>query len=136
MTSGTQWTAKGADSPTAAEAPRAGGGPTMSAHGAPKNGAPAPKTVKIRIVYNKKGCIGSGHCVLSDPYNFVLDDEFHADLKGGKPMGGLNSQVFVRETETDSPHLAINAAHTCTPKVIAVFQQVEENGKSSWRRMD
>lgn len=119
MTPGTQWATQAA-SPEAAT---------------PAAAAP-PKTVRLRIVYNKKGCIGSGHCVLSDPYNFVLDEEFRADLKGGKPMGGLNSGVFTKETETDSPHLAINAAHTCTPKVIAVFQQIQENGKASWRRID
>lgn len=120
MTVGSRWAATGAASPTAAEA----------------RAPPAPKMTKLRIVYNKKGCIGSGHCVLSDPYNFVLDEEFHADLKEGKPMGGLNSQVFVKEIETDSPHLTINAAHTCTPKVIAVFQQFEENGKATWRRIE
>ncbi len=120
MTVGSQWAATGAASPKAAEGPE----------------PETPKTVKLRIVYNKKGCVGSGHCVLSDPYNFVLDGEFHADLKEGRPMGGLNSGVFVRETETDSPHLAVNAAHTCTPRVIAVFQQVSENGKAAWRRID
>ena len=120
MTPGTQWAAAGAASPRAAEV------------GKP----PAPKTVKLRIIYNKKGCVGSGHCALSDPYNFTLDEEFHGVLKEGKPMGGLNSGVFVTETETDSPHLVINAAHTCTPRVIAVFERVEENGKSSWRRLD
>lgn len=136
MTTGTQWTIAAATSPKAAEA-RAPSVPAGASPGdAPTSKPDAPKAVKLRIVYNKKGCIGSGHCVLSDPYNFILDGEFHANLKEGKPMGGLNSGVFVRETETDSPHLAINAAHTCTPRVIAVFQQVEENGKSGWRRID
>ncbi len=120
MTVGSQWAATGAASPRAAEGPK----------------PEASKAVKLRIVYNKKGCIGSGHCALSDPYHFALDEEFHADLKGSRPMGGLNNGVFVRETETDSPHLVINAAHTCTPRVIAVFQQVQENGKAAWRRID
>ncbi|MBI4361657.1 MAG: hypothetical protein HY558_00625 [Euryarchaeota archaeon] len=90
---------------------------------------------KIRIVYNAKGCIGSGHCVLSDPYDFTLDENFHAVMKEGREMGGLNGGVWVKECETEETHLAINAARTCTPRVITVFQQVEENGRQTWRRL-
>lgn len=84
------------------------------------------KMFKLRIVYNKKGCCASGHCVLSDPYDFELDEEFKAILKGGKAMTNAND-VFVKEIETTEPHLAINAAKTCTPKVIAIIDL--ETGK-------
>ena len=82
------------------------------------------KVFKLRIVYNKKGCIASGHCLLSDPYDFELDEEFKAILKGGKE---LSNSVFVKEIETTEPHLVINAAKTCTPKVIAIIDV--ETGK-------
>ena len=85
------------------------------------------KIWKLRIVYNKKGCLASGHCILSDPYNFTLDSEFRADLKEGKPLGGVQSGTFTKDIETDSPHLVINAAKTCTPRVIAVIDL--ESGK-------
>jgi len=85
------------------------------------------KIWKLRIVYNKKGCTASGHCILSDPYNFVLDQDFKADLKEGKPLGGVQSGTFTKDIETDSPHLVINAAKTCTPRVIAVIDL--ETGK-------
>jgi len=84
------------------------------------------KVFRLRIVYNKKGCTASGHCVLSDPFNFVLDDEFKAILIDGKLMPGM-TDVFYKDVETDSPHLPINAAKTCTPKVIAIIDL--ETGK-------
>jgi len=85
------------------------------------------KIFKLRIVYNKKGCIASGHCLLSDPYDFELDEEFKAILKGGKEMPSPVNDVFVKEIETSEPHLVINAAKTCTPKVIAIIDW--ETGK-------
>lgn len=82
---------------------------------------------RIRIVYNRKGCISSGHCILSDPFNFVLDDEFKAILVDGKPMGDPKLNIWYKDIETDQPHLPWNAAATCTPKVIAVIDL--ETGK-------
>lgn len=76
------------------------------------------KKFRFRIVYNKNKCISSGHCVLSDPYNWLLDDEFKADLVGGKE---ISPGIFEKIVETDEPHLVINAAKTCTPRVIAVI---------------
>ena len=84
------------------------------------------KIHKLRIIYNKKGCLASGHCVLSDPFNFILDGEFRADIIDGKPMANMQD-VFFKDIETDSPHLPINAAKTCTPKVIAIIDL--ETGK-------
>ena len=84
------------------------------------------KVFKLKIIYNKKGCLSSGHCLLSDPYDFKLDDEFKAILQEGKPMPNMQD-VWYKDVETDSPHLPINAAKTCTPKVIAVIDL--ETGK-------
>lgn len=84
------------------------------------------KVFKLRVVYNKKGCIASGHCVLSDPFNFTLDDEFKAILIDGQKMPAA-PDLWFKDIETDSPHLVINAAKTCTPKVIGVIDL--ETGK-------
>lgn len=84
------------------------------------------KKFKLRIVYNRKGCIGSSHCLLSDPYNFDLDDEMRAILKDGEEMKNAPG-TFIKVIETDEPHLVINAAKTCTPKVISVIDM--ETGK-------
>ena len=82
------------------------------------------KTFRLKIVYNKNKCISSGHCILSDPYNWLLDDDFKANLVEGKEiMPGVFEKIF----ETTEPHLVINAAKTCTPKVIAVIDM--ETGK-------
>ncbi len=82
------------------------------------------KTFKIKIVYNMNGCTGSGHCALSDIYDFSIGEDFKGILVGGKEIA---PGVFVKEVETTEPHLAINAAKTCTPKVIAVIDM--ETGK-------
>ncbi len=81
------------------------------------------KTFKLKIAYNKKRCIGAGHCVLADPYDFGLDSKGIADLKEAKEQSGL----FVKEIETESPHLALNAAKACPSMVISVFDM--ETGK-------
>lgn len=82
------------------------------------------KVFKIKIVYNMNGCTGSGHCALSDIYDFSIREDFKGILVGGKEIA---PGVFVKEVETTEPHLAINAAKTCTPKVIAVIDM--ETGK-------
>ncbi|HLD56920.1 MAG TPA: SDR family oxidoreductase [archaeon] len=82
------------------------------------------KVFKIKIVYNMNGCTGSGHCALSDIYDFSIREDFKGVLVGGKEIA---PGVFVKEVETTEPHLAINAAKTCTPKVIAVIDV--ETGK-------
>lgn len=84
------------------------------------------KKFKLRVVYNRKGCIGSSHCILSDPYNFELDEETRAVLKGGKELPNAPG-TFVKIIETDEPHLVINAAKTCTPRVISIIDL--ETGK-------
>ena len=85
------------------------------------------KVFKLRIVYNKKGCTASDHCILSDPYDFKLDDEFKAILIDGAEKEGPVKGIFVKDIDTTEPHLAINAAKTCTPKVIAIIDR--ETGK-------
>ena len=76
--------------------------------------------MRLRIVYNRGGCIGSGHCLLSDPYNFGFDEnDYKAELKEGSESGAKG--VWIKDIETDDPHLVINAAKTCTPKVIAII---------------
>ena len=84
------------------------------------------KKFRLRVVYNRKGCIGSSHCILSDPYNFELDETMRAVLKGGEELPNAPG-VFVKVIETDQPHLVLNAAKTCTPKVISVIDL--ETGK-------
>lgn len=81
------------------------------------------KVFHLRVVLNKKGCIGSGHCVLSDPYDFKLDDEFLAILVDGAEQPGAVGGIFIKDIDTTEPHLVLNAANTCTPRVIAVIDR-------------
>ena len=81
------------------------------------------KMFKLKIAYNKKRCIGAGQCVLADPYDFGLDEKGIADLKEAGEQGGL----FVKELDTESPHLALNAAKACPAMVISIFDR--ETGK-------
>lgn len=80
------------------------------------------RVFKLRVIYNKKGCTASGHCALSDVYDFELDGEFKGVLKEGKetPPG---SGVWIKDVDTTEPHLLINASKTCTPRVIAIIDR-------------
>ena len=100
---------------------------TIGTEAAYEHDKSSKKTFKLKIIYNKNKCIGAGHCVLSDPYNWKLDEEFKADLVESKELDGPNKGVFVKTFETSDPHQIINAAKTCTPKVIAVIDT--ETGK-------
>ena len=84
------------------------------------------KIFKLKVIYNQKGCVSSGHCALSDPYDFSLDQDDKGVLKDGKELPGQKG-IFVKEIQTDSPHLILNASKTCTPRVIAVIDM--DSGK-------
>ena len=79
------------------------------------------KVFKLRVVYNKNGCISAGHCALSDPHNFTLDDDFKGVLVDAKEQAGPVKGIWIKDIETTEPHLILNAAKTCTPKVIAII---------------
>ena len=80
------------------------------------------EAMHLRVIYNRKGCIGSGHCILSDAYDFAFDDEeFKAILKDGTELEGVQKGVWVKDVITKEPHLLLNAAKTCTPRVIAII---------------
>ena len=43
---------------------------------------------KLKIIYNRKNCIGAGACAAMDPDHFEMADDGKADLKGGKEVDG------------------------------------------------
>lgn len=79
------------------------------------------KTFNLKVVYNRNGCLGSGHCALSDNRDFKIEEDFKATLIDGKEMEGPIKGLYFKTFSTEEPHLIINAAKTCTPKVIAVI---------------
>ena len=78
------------------------------------------KKFRLKIIYNRGGCIGSGHCALADPYDFQIGEDFKAVMKEGQLVPGTKDTYF-KIIETTEPHLSVNAAKTCTPRVIAVI---------------
>ena len=45
--------------------------------------------VKLRIEYDKAGCIGAAACVAVDPQRWILDKDGKADLVNAKTVDGL-----------------------------------------------
>jgi len=53
--------------------------------------------MKIKIEYDKKGCIGAGACAAMNPKNFEIEETRKAKLLGGK----LNDQAQMFEKIID-----------------------------------
>ncbi len=75
--------------------------------------------VKLRIEYDKNGCIGAASCVSADPLRYKLDETGKADLLGSKQEGDLQ----VLEVDTDQPDIFINAAKACPVLIIKVINK-------------
>ena len=76
--------------------------------------------MKLRIEFDKSKCIGAGQCRLSDPINFTFDtDDFHTILLEAEKQG--DSNVWVKEFETETPHMPTNAGIHCPVKAIRVI---------------
>ncbi len=75
--------------------------------------------VKLKIEYDKNGCIGAAACVSADPLRWKLDSSGKADLLGSSQQGDLQ----VLEVETDDPELFVNAAKVCPVLIIKVIDK-------------
>lgn len=73
--------------------------------------------VKLRIEYDKAGCIGAAACVAVDPQRWVLDKEGKADLVNAKTVGNLQ----VLEVDVADPQVIVDSAKVCPVVVIKVF---------------
>lgn len=81
---------------------------------------------KLKIIYERKGCIGAAACAAIDPENFVMNDDGKADLTNAKqrPDGKWEKIVEVA-TEEDKERI-INGAKGCPVEVIEVFDEEDE----------
>ena len=73
--------------------------------------------VKLRIEYDKAGCIGAAVCFQFAPQTFPLDKDGKADLAGHTMQGNLQ----VLELEVADPEPILNAARGCPVLIIKVF---------------
>ena len=80
---------------------------------------------KIRIEFDKSKCIGAGQCRLSDPMNFTFgEDGLHSLLTDTTPN---ENNVYVKEIDTETPHMPTNAGIHCPTRAIKVIDL--ETGK-------
>ncbi len=75
--------------------------------------------VKLRIEYDKNGCIGAAACVAVDPLRYKLDNSGKADLLGSSQEGNLQ----ILEVETDDPTTVVEAARACPVLIIKVINK-------------
>lgn len=74
---------------------------------------------KLRIEFDKSKCIGAGQCRLSDPIDFTFDsDDFHSILVEPRK---IENNIQIKESDTDAPHMAINAGIHCPVKAIKII---------------
>lgn len=69
---------------------------------------------KLKIIYNRKNCIGAGACAAMDPDHFEMADDGKADLKGGKEVDGKF------ELEVEESDAVKEAAKACPVEVIKI----------------
>ena len=76
---------------------------------------------KLGMDFDKDKCIGAGQCRLSDPIDFSFDpaDDFHSVLTESEKKG--DSNIWVKEMETDEAHMPTNAGIHCPVRAIRVI---------------
>ncbi|MBI4163800.1 MAG: ferredoxin [Candidatus Aenigmarchaeota archaeon] len=75
--------------------------------------------VKLRVEYDKNGCIGAASCVAVDPLRYKLDNLGKADLLGSHVEGNLQ----ILEIETDDPTIFVEGARACPVLIIKVINK-------------
>ncbi len=77
--------------------------------------------VKLRIEYDRGGCIAAWACVSIDSENFAMNDnEAKADLVEGTKLK-VEGDKWVKEIETDDIDRIIAGANGCPVRVIRVI---------------
>lgn len=69
---------------------------------------------KIKIIYDREGCIGAGVCAAVADKVWEMNDDGKADLLGGKKEG----DKWVREIEESELEINKQAAEGCPALVI------------------
>ena len=91
------------------------------------------ETKKLRIKYNKTGCIGVGVCSNVAPAHFILDESNFADLvENGNKVDKKDGDFAVKEVDADEimQKELMQAANGCPVDVIEVYDA--ESGKKLW----
>lgn len=78
---------------------------------------------KIKILYDREGCIGAGVCAAIADKHWVMNDDGKADLVGGKKTGEGKFELEISEADLE---LNKQAAEGCPAIVIHL---VRDNGE-------
>ena len=78
--------------------------------------------MRIRIEYDKNGCIGAAACAAVDPKLWILDESNKADMAGHKKEGEL--QVLELDVPDDATkERIVDSAKVCPVTVIKVINK-------------
>jgi ferredoxin len=76
--------------------------------------------VKLKIEYDRSGCIGASVCMAIAPERWELDDEAKAVLKGAVAVGAEKFELIVDVPDSDALLQELEAAKGCPTKVIKI----------------
>jgi len=81
---------------------------------------------KLKIIYEREGCIGAAACAAIDPDNFVMNDDGKADLTGATKREDGKWEKVVEVGSQEEVEKIIDGAKGCPVDVIQVFDEDEE----------
>jgi ferredoxin len=78
--------------------------------------------VRLRIEYEREGCIGAYACYSLDPARWKLaEGENKVDLIGGQKRADGKYELAVDVSEEEKTTI-VTAAQSCPPQIIKVFE--------------
>lgn len=78
---------------------------------------------KIKVIYNREGCIGAAACVAIAPKFWKLADDGKADLLGASFDPKTNRFVLEIEVREEDFILLRDSAQACPVQVIEVIEE-------------
>ena len=78
--------------------------------------------MKIRIEYDRDGCIGAAACVAIDAKLWEMKEDNKASIIGGTKMNdGKNEQILMEVSDQEEIDTVIESARVCPVAVIKIF---------------
>ncbi len=78
------------------------------------------KKVKVKVIYNREGCIGAGACCAVCPKYWKMADDGKAELLGAKKNPKTGDYELEIEVDKDDLKCLRESADSCPVQVIKV----------------
>lgn len=78
---------------------------------------------KVKVIYNREGCIGAAACVAVAPKFWQLAKDSKADLLGSSFDSSKNRYELIIEVSKEDLQLLKDSAQSCPVQVIEVLEE-------------